>query len=44
MEVLYSDSMDARISVNRRVEEVRDISTERLLGVADEAAARTRQS
>jgi hypothetical protein len=44
VEVLYSDSMDARIGVDGLVEEVRDISTERLLTVADEAAARTRKS
>jgi hypothetical protein len=39
IEVLYSDGMDARISVNGRVEESEDISTEVLLRVADEAAA-----
>jgi hypothetical protein len=38
VEVLYSDSMDARISVDGRVEEAEDISTEELLRVADEAA------
>jgi hypothetical protein len=40
VEVRYSDSMDARISIDGRVEETRDISIERLLRVADEAAAR----
>lgn len=38
VEMLYSDSMDAKISVDGRVEEAKDISTERLLRVADEAA------
>ena len=38
VEVLYSDSMDAKISVDGRVEEAEDISTEELLRVADEAA------
>ncbi len=40
VEVLYSDSMDAKICVDGRVERIRDISTEELLRVADEAAAR----
>jgi hypothetical protein len=40
--VLYSDSMGARISVDGRIEESQDISTEVLLRVADEAAAETR--
>ena len=40
VEVLYSDSMDAKIWVEGRVEEARDISTEELVRVADEAAAR----
>jgi hypothetical protein len=39
VEMCYSDSMDAKISVDGRVEDARDISTERLLRVADEAAA-----
>ncbi len=39
VEMCYSDSMDAKISVDGRVERARDISTERLLRVADEAAA-----
>jgi hypothetical protein len=43
IEVLYSDSMDARISVDGRVEENPDISTEVLLRVADEAAAGMRE-
>ena len=43
IEVLYSDGMDARISVDGRVEESRDISTEALLRVADEAASMTRE-
>ncbi len=44
IEVLYSDSMDAKISVDGRVEEAKDISTEELLRVADEAALRTRET
>jgi hypothetical protein len=43
IEVLYSDSMDARISVDGRIEENQDISTEELLRVADEAAAGMRE-
>ena len=43
IEVLYSDGMDARISVDGRVEESQDISTEVLLRVADEAAAEMRE-
>ena len=43
VEVLYSDSMDAKISVDGRIEEAEDISTEDLLRVADEAAAGTRK-
>jgi hypothetical protein len=43
IEVLYSDGMDARISVDGRVEESLDISTDVLLRVADEAAAGTRE-
>jgi hypothetical protein len=43
IEVLYSDGMDARISVDGRVEESQDISTEALLRVADEAASMTRE-
>ena len=44
MEVLYSDSMGARISVEGRIlEEHPDISTEVLLRVADEAAAEMRE-
>ena len=39
IEVLYSDSMDAKISVDGRIEETHDISMEVLLRVADEAAA-----
>jgi hypothetical protein len=39
IEVLYSDSMGARISVDGRIEVNPDISTEVLLRVADEAAA-----
>ena len=38
IEVLYSDGMDARISVDGRVEESQDISTEVLLRVADDAS------
>jgi hypothetical protein len=44
IEVLYSDSMDARISVDGRVEENPDISTDVLLRVADEAAAGMQES
>ena len=44
VEVLYSDSMDAKICVDGRVEEARDISTDELLRVADKAAARTRET
>ena len=44
VEVLYSDSMDAKIIVEGRVEEASDISTEDLLRVADEAAIRSQQS
>jgi hypothetical protein len=44
VEVLYSDSMDARICVDGRIEEVGDISTHKLLRVADEAAARARET
>jgi hypothetical protein len=40
VEVCYSNDMDARISVDGRVEVERDVSIERLLRVADEAAAR----
>src|SRR5688500_16679346 len=39
VELCYSDGMDAKIGVDVRVEDARDISTERLLRVADEAAA-----
>jgi len=42
VEVCYSDSMDAKISVDGHLEEVRDISTYDLLRAADEAAARVR--
>jgi hypothetical protein len=44
VEVLYSDSMDAKICVDGRVEEARDISTDELVRVADEAAARARET
>ena len=43
VEMLYSDSMGARISVEGRIEENPDISTEVLLRVADEAAAGMRE-
>jgi hypothetical protein len=43
IEVLYSDSMDARISVDGHIEESQDISTDVLLRVADEAATVTRE-
>jgi hypothetical protein len=39
IEVLYSDGMDARISVDGHIEEIPDISMDILLRVADEAAA-----
>jgi hypothetical protein len=42
VEVLYSDSMDAKIGLDGRVEEVRDMSTEELLRVADRAASTAR--
>ena len=37
MEVLYSDSMDAKIGVKGSVSEVSDISMDELLMVVDEA-------
>ncbi len=40
VEVLYSDSMDAQVSVDGRVEEISDISMEALLALVDEAASR----
>jgi hypothetical protein len=43
IEVLYSDSTGARISVEERIEESEDISTEVLLRVADESAAGIRE-
>jgi hypothetical protein len=43
IEVLYSDGMDARISVDGHIEETQDISTGILLRVADEAAAGVRE-
>jgi hypothetical protein len=43
IEVLYSDSMGARISVEGRIEENPDISTDVLLRVVDEAAAGMRE-
>jgi hypothetical protein len=43
VELLYSDSMDAKICVDGRIEKAEDISTEELLRVADEAAAGTRK-
>ena len=44
VEVLYSDSMDAKICVDGRVEESQDISTEELLRVVDEAGELMRQT
>jgi hypothetical protein len=44
VEMLYSDSMGARVSVDGRVEENPDISTDVLLRVADESAAGIRDS
>jgi hypothetical protein len=43
IKVLYSDTMEARISVDERIEETPDISTDVLLRVADEAAAGMRE-
>ena len=43
VEVLYSDSMDAKVCLDGRVEESKDISMDELLRVADEAAG-TRQT
>ena len=43
VEMLYSDSMGARISVEGRIEETPDISTDVLLRVADESAAGIRE-
>jgi hypothetical protein len=43
VEMLYSDSMGARVSVDGRVEETPDISTDVLLRVADESAAGIRE-
>jgi hypothetical protein len=42
--VLYSDSMDAKICVEGRLEEARDISTDELVRVADEVSARARET
>jgi hypothetical protein len=39
LEVLYSDSMDVRISADGRLTEVRDASTEDLLGAVDAAGS-----
>ncbi len=44
VEVCYSDSMDAKISVDGRLEELSDISTDDLLRAADEAASRLRSA
>jgi hypothetical protein len=43
VEMLYSDSMGARVSVDGRVEENPDISMDVLLRVADDAAAGIRE-
>jgi len=37
LEVLYSDGMDARLSADGRITELRDASTEDLLGAVDAA-------
>lgn len=37
VEILYSDNMDARISVDGSVSEIRDISMDDLLAVIDDA-------
>ena len=42
VEVLYSDGMDAKVIVDGQVEEVRDMSTQELLRVADRAASMAR--
>ena len=42
VEVCYSDSMDTKVCVDGRLEEVKDISTDDLLRAADEAAVRVR--
>jgi hypothetical protein len=39
LEVLYSDSMDVRISADGRLIEVRDASTDDLLGAVDAASS-----
>ena len=39
LEVLYSDSMDVRISADGHLTELRDASTEDLLGAVDAAAS-----
>ena len=44
VEVQYSDSMDAKICLDGRVEEAKDISTENLLRVADEAVTGRRET
>jgi hypothetical protein len=43
IEVLYSDSMDARISLCGEVEEARDLSTDVLLRAVDKAAVDTQE-
>ena len=43
VEVLYSDSMDAKICLEGRIEEASDISTDELLQVADAAAVGMRE-
>jgi hypothetical protein len=43
IEVLYSDSMGARISVDGRIEETPDISKDVLLRLADESAVGIRE-
>jgi hypothetical protein len=44
IEVQYSDSMDAKIYLEGRVEKVKNISTEELVRVADEVAAGPQQT
>ena len=39
LEVLYSDGMDARLSADGRITEIRDASTEDLLAAVDAAAS-----
>ena len=44
VEILYTDSMNARLVVDGREESVGDIGVERMLSVVDTAGARTTSS